>query len=355
MNELQTLGWSEFFAAQVSEEEKKSAVPARVSAEHRTEYVVWTAESELRAELTGRFRHAVPQDVWPAAGDWVLVQPRGEAKAAVLRVLERRSAFMRKAAGPGLPAEQVVAANVDYVFLACALNRDFNLRRLERYLALAWESRAEPVVVLTKADLCGNLAEVRAAVENIAGGAPIHAVSALRGDGLDDLLPYLQPGRTAALLGSSGVGKSTLANRLAGQALLAVKTIGDDDTGRHTTTHRQLVRLPSGGLLLDTPGMRELQLWDAEQGVERGFDDVETLARQCRFTDCRHKAEPGCAILEALANGTLDESRLRSYGKLQREAAFQARRNNHRLASREKARWKSIQKNNQANERLKWG
>jgi ribosome biogenesis GTPase len=234
-------------------------------------------------------------------------------------VLPRKSAFIRKSPF-NETKPQVLAANVDVVFIVAGLDNDFNLRRIERYLTLGWESGAQPVVLLTKADLCDDVDARVAEVEAIAFGVPVHAVSAPRGDGVDTVRSYVPPGRTAGLLGSSGVGKSTLVNALVGHELLPTQPVRESDSeGRHTTTHRELVLLPEGGLVLDTPGMRELQLWDADEGIAATFDDVEALIAQCRFTDCSHGEEPGCAVREAIKEGTLDKERFESWEKLQRE------------------------------------
>lgn len=252
---------------------------------------------------------------------WVACAARpAEGAATIHAVLPRSSVFVRKASGPNV-APQTVAANVDIALLTASLNADLSLRRLERYLAVAWESGAQPVVVLTKADACGDVEALTAEVESIAIGCPVHAVSAVTGQGLDALSALLGPGQTAVLLGSSGVGKSTLVNALAGQALMATQASSRRARGATTTTHRELILLPSGGLVLDTPGMRELGLWDNEAGVAAAFGDIEALAAQCRFHDCAHRTEPGCAVRAALEDGTLDEGRWKSFGKLQRELA----------------------------------
>jgi ribosome biogenesis GTPase len=277
--------------------------------------------------LSGRFLHGALEGDHPVTGDWVAAQIRSDEGAATIHhVLPRASAFVRRASGPGGGA-QVVAANVDLALLTASLNADFNLRRLERYLATTWESGAQPVVVLTKLDACERPSDLVAEVEGVAFGAPVHAVSALTGEGIAALAERLTPGSTAVLLGSSGVGKSTLVNALAGAELMAVGAIREDDArGRHTTTHRELIRLPSGALVLDTPGMRELGLWRAEEGLASTFADVEALAGGCRFRDCSHQDEPGCAVRAALEAGDLAEARWKSYGKLQRELAHLDRR-----------------------------
>jgi ribosome biogenesis GTPase len=291
-------------------------VPARVAAQHRGGYVVYAESGERPAEVVGQLRHAAlgPSDL-PAVGDWVAVRDAPEADAATIHaLLPRRTAFSRKAAGEAV--EQVVAANVDVVFLVSALGPDLNVRRLERYLAAGWDSGADPVVVLNKSDLADDLAGATAQVEAIAFGVPVHVVSAAEGTGLDGLARHLEGNRTAALLGSSGVGKSSLVNRLLGRDRQDVAELRADGRGRHTTTYRELIPLPGGGLLLDTPGMRELGLWDAGGGVDQTFADVAELAAECRFRDCAHEGEPGCAVLAAVADGRLAAERLESYRKL---------------------------------------
>ncbi|AEI46253.1 ribosome small subunit-dependent GTPase A [Paenibacillus mucilaginosus] len=339
-------GWDLKWAEAFGEYREAGLVPGRVTLEHKHIYRVMTEEGELLGEIAGRMRHAAfGRADYPAVGDWVALLPRpADGRATIHGVLPRRSKFSRKAAGPAV-AEQIVAANVDTVFLVHALNQDFNLRRLERYLTLAYESGAQPVVLLSKTDLCADVPGRVADVEGIAPGVPIHAVSSLQDEGLEALRPYLAGGRTAALLGSSGAGKSTLVNRLYGEEVLHTGGIREgDDRGRHTTTHRELVRLPEGGLLIDTPGMRELQLWDADSGLDLAFRDIEALAAGCRFSDCSHEGEPGCAVQAALEEGTLQAARYRSYVKLQKELAFEARREDPALQREERDRWKKIHK-----------
>jgi ribosome biogenesis GTPase / thiamine phosphate phosphatase len=314
---LESLGWDASYAEAFQPHEQDGLAPARVAVEHRSEYVVYSALGELRAEAAGRLRF---DGEHPAVGDWVAISPRpGEERATIQAVLPRRTAFVRKA--PWLETKaQVVAANVDVVFVVCGLDGNYNIRRIERYITLAWESGAEPVVLLTKADLCDDVDSHRWEVEAVAIGVPVYAVSAPTGEGLEAVASHLGEGRTAALLGSSGVGKSTLVNVLAGDELLATKEVrAGDGRGRHTTTHRQLVVLPQGGVMLDTPGMRELQLWDADDGLSTAFAEIDELAGQCRFSDCAHNGEPGCAVRSALADGSLERERFDSWRKLQRE------------------------------------
>jgi ribosome biogenesis GTPase len=294
-----------------------------VAVEHKVAYRVYLEADEVTASLAGKLRHrAQLRADLPAVGDWVAVRISSEARTATIEaVLPRHSKFSRKVAG-GPTKEQIVATNVDTVFLVVALGHDWSPRRLERYLLLAAESGARPVIVMNKADLCPDVAASVRAAEGVAPGAPVHAISAARGDGVQELMAYLGRGQTAALLGSSGVGKSTLINRFLGRELLLTQEVrAHDQRGRHTTTHRELVLLPEGGLLVDTPGMRELQLWGGDQPAAEAFEDIEVLAAACYFSDCRHRAEPNCAVQAAIAAGKLDAVRLDHYGQLQRELA----------------------------------
>ncbi len=317
---------------------------ARVALEHTHIYKVLTDEKEYLAEITGKMRHlAHAREDYPVVGDWVIIEPLpNEDRAIIHHVLPRFSKFSRKVAG-GEVGEQIVAANINTLFLVMALNHDFNVRRIERYLVMAWESGANPVIILTKKDLCDDVEKKIEEAEAAALGVPIHATAALQDEGLEAFAQYLTEGQTAALVGSSGAGKSTLTNRLYGEEKQLVKEIrADDGRGRHTTTHRELIMLPSGGVIIDTPGMRELQLWETGGSIDHSFSDIQLLAADCKFRDCRHEQEPGCKIQEALEDGKLSEERWQSYLKLQREAAYLERKTNKQAQLKEREKWKKI-------------
>ncbi len=316
----------------------------RITLQEKGFYRIRTSMGEQNALVSGKFQFDAqsPSD-YPAVGDYVMASCADPDTAIIHQLLPRRSLFVRKAAGTS-KTEQVVAANIDTVFLCMSLNNDFNLRRLERYLAVAWESGADPVVVLTKADLCADLPQKQREVEAIAMGVTILITSAMELEGYRQIMPYITEGRTVAFVGSSGVGKSTLINRLLGEERLATDGLRNDDKGHHTTTHRELLFLPGGTMVIDTPGMRELGMWDAVSGVEQTFGDIEELAARCRFRNCSHTSEPGCAVRAALESGHLDAGRWLSYQKLKNENSYAADSESY-LAAKEK-KFKEISKIN---------
>jgi ribosome biogenesis GTPase len=342
---LVELGWDDARAEQFAPFlEKADVQPGRVAIEFNHNYRVYVDEDEIEAVAAGRLKHhAESRSELPAVGDWVAVRKRpDEDRGSIQAILPRRSKFSRKAAG-NVTDEQVVAANVDVVFLVMAFDNDFSVRRLERYLLLARESGAAPVILLTKPDLAHDVPAQVAEVAAIAGDLPIRVLSPKRDEGVDQVRALLGVGRTGALLGSSGVGKSTIINRLIGADVLKTRDVRESDSkGRHTTTHRELVKLPEGGLIIDTPGMRELQLWDVGEAVKETFDDIEELAAGCHFTDCRHRDEPRCAVKAAVADGRLSASRLESYHKLQDELAHLATQQDERARLEDKRQSKVL-------------
>jgi ribosome biogenesis GTPase len=342
------LGWNADRQRQLEELGDPTLLAARVGVEHRGSYGLLGSEV-TSARPSGRFRQ--DQGPWPAVGDWVAVRPAEGGGGIIHQVLPRHSLLERRR--PGLQRSQVVAANVDVVFVVTAPGRDFNVRRVERYLAVIGASGARPVVVVNKADLCPDPAEILRELGPLGAGVTCLATSASTGAGVDQLGAQLPPGATGAMVGSSGVGKSSLLNCLLGDARQATAQVRlVDDKGRHTTTRRELVELPAGGCVIDTPGMRELGLWDAGEGIDQAFDDVEALAAACRFRDCRHQGEPGCAVTEAVAGGALAGDRLASFDKLRREEAFQERQRDPRNQAASKGRWKLIHKQQRARKRV---
>jgi ribosome biogenesis GTPase len=330
MSNLAELGWDERWAALFAPHADAGLEPARVAIEFNHIYRVMAADGERQAQMAGRLRHqAAGRHELAAVGDWVAIRRvAGDRTAVIEAMLPRRSKFSRKAAGE-LTEEQVVAANIDTVFLVMGLDRDYNVRRLERYLLTAYESGASPVVLLSKADLAADVPSAVAEIQSLAPGIPVHATTAIARPGADGgiiepdvsvVMHYLGAGKTGALLGSSGAGKSTLINALLGTPVLKTAAVRESDSrGRHTTRHRQLIVLPGRGLLIDTPGMRELQLWAVNEAARDTFDDIETLAAGCHFTNCRHADEPRCAVKAAVETGELPADRLAGYLKLQQE------------------------------------
>jgi ribosome biogenesis GTPase len=326
---LEQLGWNSFFEVAWSEvENSPSKKPARVIAQHRELWRVAGEFGETSSKATGKLRLDAENGGadWPAVGDWVSVEGGAKTELRIAEVLRRRTQIVRKEAGRRMEL-QVLAANVDTVFLMMAMDGDFNLRRVERYVAQGWQSGARPVILLNKMDLCPEVASRIAEVEKSTLGVRVCAISALTGDGIETLSPDLCKGETVVLLGSSGAGKSSLTNRLLGAEAQAVRAVrGEDSRGRHTTTARQLSLLPSGAMLIDTPGLRELQLWDAAEGLQQAFGDINGLAAHCRFGNCTHRGEPGCAVKEAIERGQISAERLENHRKLIREQDFLRRK-----------------------------
>lgn len=342
---IKKYGFSESFSNGILQDNQLT--PARILSQEKGFYRIISDKGKKLAEVSGKFQFqtTVSSD-YSAVGDFVLVNWNESGNSAIIEsLLPRKSAFIRKAAG-GSQQEQVVAANIDIVFLCMALNNDFNLRRMERYISIAWDSGAMPVVVLTKSDLCDDLEQKLAEVSTIAFGVDVLVTTSTEENGYEELLPFISEGKTIAFIGSSGVGKSTLINRLLGKELLKTNGLRNDDKGRHTTTHRELFLLPSGGMVIDTPGMREFGMWDNDTGIERTFMDIEELAAQCKFRNCTHTNEPGCAIQKALTTGKLEINRWQSYQKLKAENDYMEDKESYMLAKgkREKQISKLIKK-----------
>jgi ribosome biogenesis GTPase len=329
---LALLGWDDYFDAKFREVATPGGVPARVIADFGPEYAVHDGAIAKRATA---------RRVDPAVGDWVAV--KGDVIDAIV---ERRTAFSRKSAGDET-VEQVLAANIDVAFVVAAAT-DVNVRRIERYIVIAWQSGAVPVVVLTKADITDAVEAMRVDLESTAAGAPVVVTSAVTGEGIEAIKAFLLPARTGVLLGPSGAGKSTLINAIFGAEIMRTREVHRSGEGRHMTSHRQLVQLPSGGMIVDTPGLREAQPWEGDDGLAGVFDDIEALALRCRFSDCSHVTEPGCAIKAALAGGSLDQGRFQSYRKLQRELRAVAAKTDARIRSEDRKKWKLISKANRS-------
>lgn len=351
---LPVLGWNGFFENQLGEDNE--FIPARVIGEEKSNYRIQFSENLTKnAVISGKLRHdSLTKMDLPSVGDWVLVDANLEGDHSIIhKVLDRKSSLTRKIAGEKVQ-EQAIASNIDHILIATSLNMDLNLKRLERYLTLAWDSGAIPVIVLTKSDLCLNIEEKLSEIEKISFGVEKVVTSGMNGGGLDDLKKFFQPNKTNVIVGSSGVGKSTLVNSLFGQTRMKVQEIReDDDKGKHTTTSRHLFLMPFGGMMIDTPGMRELQLMGNEEGLERQFQDIEDLKVGCKFTNCSHQSEPGCAILTALSNESLDKARWQNYLKMKRELEFIQSKVDKGLQSERKKKWKRIHKEAQEHFRNK--
>ena len=335
--QLALLGWDPYFQEKFKPYEHGGYVPARVIADFGAEYLAHDGMDPARASVGRHLRN--DGLLLPAVGDWVALLKR-EPVGAIHAVVDRRTVFSRKAVSVET-REQVLAANVDVAFVVAAAT-DVNARRIERYLTIAWQSGAVPVVLLTKADVADSPDDLRAELEAVSMGTPVVVTSSVTGDGLDEITRLLQPARTGVLLGPSGAGKSTLINRIVGTELMATRAIHRSGEGRHMTSHRQLVQLPGGGMIIDTPGLREAQLWEGEEALGKLFEDIEELALRCRFSDCAHRTEPGCAIKEAIAAGSLDAGRFQSYRKLQRELRAVAAKTDMRIRTEERKKWKQI-------------
>ncbi len=340
---LEHIGWNAFFENHFSSFDRSQFTVGRIALEHKDGYELYAECGLVWGEITGKLRFkAENRSDLPAVGDWVVIELRPEQQEATIHaVLPRQTAFSRKAAGTETE-EQIVASNVDFVFLVTAADADFNLRRMERYVTLARESGAQPIIILNKSDVCDDLTEKVHALENAAPQVPVIFLSAAYDKDLSALTRHLKPHCTYAFLGSSGVGKSTIINRLTGTDAQKTEELRKNQSGKHTTTHRELILLDSGALVMDTPGMRELQLWGGESGLGQTFEDIESLAGQCRFNDCSHESEPDCAVKDALEKGELDAARFKNYIKMKKELRFLELKQDDNALRLEKLRWKKI-------------
>lgn len=345
-NIMEKYGYDNYFEKQVKmlNVSSEDLIPGRVIEVQKEQYKIVTEYGERSGKLKGSlFYNDKISNVYPTVGDFVLVKYNPSGDDIIYHVLERKSKFSRLDSFNNV--EQIVAANFDYVFIMLSLNNDFNIKRTERYLTAAWQSGAMPVIIMTKRDLCSDYTSQKEKVEEIAPFVPVIAISSVTGEGLEEVWNYAQPYKTIVFLGSSGIGKSSLVNALCGEQIMKVNTIREDDSkGRHTTTHRQLIKLKNHGMIIDTPGMRELGMWNVSEGLDKAFDEIEELAKKCRFNDCAHENEPGCAVKAALESGELSRERWDNYIKLRKEARFAEQKEDINLRLKEKNKWKSISK-----------
>lgn len=342
---FESYGYTKFYKRQIEalDIDEIEFFPARVIAVHRERYKIVTEFGENNAILKSSIFYNDENNVYPTVGDFVVVMRNPHGDDIIYKVLERKSKFSRMDTWNS--KEQIVATNFDYVFIITSLNHDFNIKKMERYLASAWQSGGMPIIILTKADLCQDYSEYVAELENISIGVPTIAVSSLTGEGLTELQEYIKQSTTIVFLGSSGVGKSSLVNAIAGEDIMKVNEIRDDDSkGRHTTTHRQLIMLENGTMIIDTPGMRELGLWDVGEGLSTAFSDIEEIASRCKFRDCSHNTEPQCAVRHALESGELSQERWENYIKLKKEARFAEKKESINVMLKEKSKLKEISK-----------
>lgn len=341
---LKQYGWDDFFEIQMEKYLKEGFSVGRVAIENKNNFILYTEFGELTAGVSGKFKfNASSESDYPGVGDWVVIKPVVDEKKAVIEfVLKRKNKFSRKV--PGMKTEeQIISANIDTIFIISSLNQDINLRRIERYLTLALENNIKSVLILSKSDVCDDVNVKLDEVKSVAGDSEIYVISAMKNTGIEELKKYFNDNRTVAVVGSSGVGKSTLINCLTDSDEMEVSDISlYKDRGRHTTSHRELIILPEGGLIIDTPGMREIQVWEGSEGMSENFTDVEQYFPDCKFTDCRHETEPGCAVIKAIENGELDEKRYKNYVKMQREVKHFENMNNQKAKLAEKRKWKKV-------------
>jgi ribosome biogenesis GTPase len=355
--DLETIGWDVFFEESFGPYQIQGLVPGRITQVQRKSCIALTENGEIEVRVSGKFRYdTFEKGSYPVVGDWVGIKKEfNDDKGVIQAVLPRRSKFSRKVAGK-VTEEQIIVANVDIVWIVSGLDNDFNIQRIERYLTLASESGSKPVVILNKSDICNDPDAKIEQVKRIAPSTPIHSISAELNQGLDILNQYLGKGKTIALIGSSGAGKSTIINRLLGVDRQKVGAVRKSDShGRHITTYREMIMLPNGGMIIDNPGMREIQLWSKGESLNDVFKDIEEIAQQCRFRDCMHESEPGCAIKDALDKGELDPRRYTHYLKLRKEVKFLSIKQNEMVRSTEKAKWKNMAKYGREIRNLKTG